>query len=173
MESELKIEVKSIEPVVQSNGYWIGERTINIVFGKGKEYSIPELAIESAKVLNRTSIYSILLSSSDKIIPWDIVLEYMSYMHEHYKISISTQGVQHVPEDFMEKSRTFISLTPSLEDDFDFSSFERNTLKIIKNEYYNYEIVFTVERHEDIKASLSMLSSMVAPKHLTIVYQPP
>lgn len=173
MEAELKIKVKRIKPIIQSSGYWIGERAVNIHFGRGSEYTIPELAVNSAKVLNDMSIYSILLTSEDKQVPWDVVLEYMSYMHEHYKITISTQGVQSVPEQFLEKSRTFITLTPSLEDDFDYSSFERNALKIIKNEYYNYQIIFEVESSDDIEKSLDMLSGMVAPKHLTVVYQPP
>lgn len=173
MNEEMIIEVSKIEPVIQSNGYWIGERAVNILFGEGEKYTIPELAIESAKVLNKTSIYSILLTSKSKQIPWDVVLDYMGYMHEHYKISISTEGVQEVPYEFMEKNRTFITLTPSLEDDFDYSSFERNALRIIKNEYWNYQIVFEISSHEDIEKSLNMLAGMVAPKHLTVVYQPP
>lgn len=169
----IEVEVSHIEPKVQSEGYWIGERVVEIKLGEGTTLPIPELAIETAKELNGMGAYSILFTSEDKHVDWDVVLEFMEFMHEHYKISINTSGEEIIPDEFLDKRRTFITLQPSLEEGFDFTTFERNTLKVTKNEYWNFQISFEVSSSDEIENALDMLSRMVTPKNLTVVLSPP
>lgn len=166
------VEITDISSKVQSEGYWIGERVVEIDMGEGKEMTVPELAVETSSKLNNMGIYSILFTGHDNV-KWDTILAYMEYMHEHYKISVNTSGERKIPVDFFQKERTFITLQPSFKDTFDFSTFEHNVLRVTKNEYWNFQISFEVESSDDIEKSLDMLAQMVTPKNLTIVYSPP
>lgn len=173
MDEKLKIKGKVVVGL-QNTGYYIGERCIRMLFGEGKEMTIPEFVMEAVKKLNSTNIYSILLTSTSYTgeISWDVVLECMNYLHEHYKITISTAGTQRMPQEFFEEERTFISLSPSLSPDFDFTTFESNILRMTKRDYYNYEIIFEIGSVEEIEESLNLLSGVVAPNHLAVIYHP-
>jgi len=193
----MSLQVNEIFSGIQGEGYFIGEQSIFVRLSgcnlncewcdtkyaqeeEGKEWDVHELAVKIIEIGSKKGIDSIVITGGEPLLQSKGLKELFEILSNRLKITIETHGAYPIPEDLIKdkKYSIFFSISPKLSNSgtkYDKKMLDRNMKSLSEMGFYNYQLKFVIDTNnieEDVDETMHLMSEIILPEYLTIIYQP-
>ncbi len=172
--------VEDIHRSIQGQGFYIGEiSTILELAEIGEMNDVEEIGVESLSYELVENCHDmgtdiIIIKGGEPFSQNKGLMELIELLPQRLKITIETHGGLPIPTELYDSNSVFLSIEPKIQSDtYDDKYFDENTLNINKEEFWNYQVKFTIEDiEEDIEEAEKLLRRSMIPEFPCIVFQP-
>lgn len=189
------MKIHDITKTIQGEGFYCGELSISVLmtgcdlhckFCDSKTIyektiyengEINEIAMDIVNKAHKLKTDSIVISGGEPFVQKKDLISLVNLLPNRCKVTIETHGGLEIPKDFIETNREsiFLSISPKLKNsnsNYNIHTFDKNMMMLNKLKFWKAQLKYVVRDEDDIKEAFGMMSKTVAPKMMSIIFQP-